>query len=107
MNFNNQLLQKQKIYSNLEYREYLQKNANEIMKNNLYCNLYNYNDFYIQNNELYSNTPHICRTNFDKCDSNKLDYPQTDLRKEFIDNTNLKLRMISPYMGKENIANLS
>jgi hypothetical protein len=94
---NTNLQQSSNIKSNWEYRQYLQKNANDIMKYNTYQAIYTSgnNPYISSNNEEVEKTPFMYYSTYDNRTS-KVSHPNTDLRQSYLEKEQFKSRMISP-----------
>ena len=85
------------INSNWEYRKYMQKNANEIMKYNTmqYINASGNNPYSILNTESVGNTPHLYTSVHDT--KNPVSgYQTSDLKRDYLAKVQMKSRMIAP-----------
>lgn len=83
------------ITSNWKYRQYLQKNANDIMKYNTYEAIYTSgNNPYANRGEADSN-PFLYKSTYDNSVA-KVSHPNTDLRNAYLEKEQFKSRMISP-----------
>jgi hypothetical protein len=85
------------ISSNWKYRQYIQKNANQIMKYNSMQSIYasGNNPYAINNNETVQNVPHIYASIHDTTDP-QYSYPNTDLKQDYIKSQRMKSRLVSP-----------
>jgi len=85
------------IKSNWQYRQYMMKNANQIMKYNTMESIYNSgNNPYINvNNKSVDNTPFIYTSNHDSS-SPIYGFRNSDLKQDYITNEKMKSRMIAP-----------
>jgi len=93
----NTSLQKDKnINSNWNYRQYLQKNANDIMRFNTYQAIYTSgNNPYISNPIEAEQNPVLYKSTYDNSVV-KVSHPNTDLRNAYLEKEQFKSRMISP-----------
>ncbi len=85
------------ITSNWKYRQYIQKNANEIMKSNAmdYINSSGNNPYTLMNTNTVGNTPFLYSSVHD--DSQPLyGYKMTDLKQSYLTKERMKSRMIAP-----------
>jgi len=85
------------IKSNWEYRKYMQKNANEIMKYNTmqYINASGNNPYAILNTASVGNTPHLYASVHDT--NNPVSgYQNSDLKRDYLAKVQMKSRMIAP-----------
>jgi hypothetical protein len=94
---NTNLQKSNDIKSNWIYRQYLQKNANDIMKYNTYQAIYTSgNNPYASSNRVEAEpTPFLYNSTYDNRVS-KVSHPNTDLRKAYLEKEQFKSRMISP-----------
>jgi hypothetical protein len=83
--------------SNWKYREFMQKNANEIMKYNTKSAINNSgnNPYCVINNEKQSNVPLSFSSMYD---TNKY-FDNSDLKESYMKKQQLKLRLVSPQIG--------
>jgi len=93
---NTNLQKNNNINSNWKYRQYLQKNANDIMKYNTYEAIYTSgNNPYTMNQIEAEQTPYLYKSTYDNSVA-KVSHPNTDLRKYYLEKEQFKSRMISP-----------
>lgn len=94
---NTNLQKNANITSNWNYRQYLQKNANDIMKYNSYEAIYTSgNNPYILRNHIQGElTPFLYKSTHDNSVA-KVSNPNTDLRNAYLEKEQFKSRMISP-----------
>lgn len=94
---NTNLQKSANIKSNWTYRQYLQKNANDIMKYNTYQSIYTSgNNPYSSYNRIEAEpTPFLYSSTHDNRVS-KVSHPNTDLRNAYLEKEQFKSRMISP-----------
>ena len=102
---NSKIQKKEGIKSNWEYRQYLQNNANNIMK-------YNYMDFshssgnnpntYVNNNSS-SNSPFVFKSTHDKRKPS-YGYSNSDLKQNYLSREQLNSRMAAPSISTRNIS---
>ena len=94
---NTNLQQGANIKSNWEYRQYLQKNANSIMKYDTYQAIYTSgNNPYMSNdNDGFEKNPFLYYSSHDNREP-KVSHPNTDLRQSYLENEQFKSRLISP-----------
>lgn len=85
------------INSNWNYRQYMQKNAKDIMKFNTMQSINDSgnNPYTILNTRPTENTPHLYRSLHDTSNP-PYGFRESDLRQEFLAKQQLKARMISP-----------
>ena len=96
---NTNLQKNSEIKSNWTYRQYLQNNANDIMKYNTYQSIYTsgnnpYTSKMTQNQEA-EQTPFLYSSTHDNRIA-KVSNPNTDLRNSYLKNEQFKSKMISP-----------
>ena len=85
------------INSNWDYREYMQKNANQIMKYNTMQSIYTSgnNPYTVLNTNPTNNTPHLYNSVHDN--KNPLyGFRNSDLKQDYTKKEQIKSRMISP-----------
>jgi hypothetical protein len=96
---NTNLQKNSEIKSNWTYRQYLQNNANDIMKYNTYQSIYtsgnNPYTLLVLNDPESQQTPFLYSSTHDNRIS-KVSNPNTDLRNSYLKNEQFKSRMISP-----------
>lgn len=98
---NEELQQKSGLYSNWDYRRYLQKNANNIMKYNQMDAVHssgNYPSNYNNGNDsngISVNSPFIFKSTFDKSVP-PYAYNNSDLKQNYLSREQLNARLISP-----------
>lgn len=85
------------ISSNWQYRQYMQKNANDIMKFNSMQAINNSgnNPYTILNTNPVGNTPHLYNSVHDN-NNPTFGFRNSDLKDNYIKNTQIKSKMISP-----------
>lgn len=85
------------IGSNWKYRQYMQKNANAIMRHNTYEAIYTSgnNPYTLLNQVEAEQTPFLYKSTHDNR-SARVSHPNTDLRNAYLVNEQFKSRMISP-----------
>uniref|UniRef100_A0A6C0KRZ7 Uncharacterized protein n=1 Tax=viral metagenome TaxID=1070528 RepID=A0A6C0KRZ7_9ZZZZ len=95
---NNKILAESVINSNWKYRQYMQKNAKQIMKYNTMEYIYTSgnNPFQNQNNELTNKSPYLYLSSNDNRDKNNNLY--SDLKQDYLKNEKFKSRLIAPYI---------
>jgi len=108
---NEELQQKSGLYSNWDYRRYLQKNANNIMKYNQMEAVHssgNYTCYYNNNSNNNSNstsstnnTPYIFKSTHDKSVP-AYGYNNSDLKQNYLSREQLNARLISPSIPTNN-----
>ena len=94
---NKKILTDAGITSNWNYRQYIQKNANDIMKFNTMQSIKasGNNPYTILNTTPNENTHHLYSSLHDT-NNPPNGFRDTDLKKEFLNKQQLKARMISP-----------
>ena len=96
---NQKILVNSGINSNWNYRQYMTKNANQIMKHNSmdYINTSGNNPFTIMNNESVNKSPYLL-TSFQNVNSSSpiVGFNNSDLKQDYVTNERLKARMIAP-----------
>jgi len=94
---NNKILVDTGIKSNWQYRQYMMKNANQIMKYNTMESIYTSgnNPYTNINNETVNNTPYIY-TSLHDTSSPLYGFRNSDLKQDYITNEKMKSRMIAP-----------
>ena len=92
--FNNNILQDSNITSNWKYRQYIQKNASQIMKYNSMESISasGNNPYYgTDTNQSTANIPHL----YNSLQSQSKGY-NSDLKQDFLNSQRIKARMVSP-----------
>ena len=94
---NNKIVVDTEINSNWNYRQYIQKNANDIMKLNSMQSIKasGNNPYTILNTKPNENTPHLYSSLHDT-NNPPNGFRESDLKQEFLNKQQLKARMISP-----------
>jgi len=91
------LLGESGINSNWKYRQYMQKNSNQIMKYNTMQSIYESgnNPYTLLNTNPTNNTPYLYKSTHD---TSKPEYElnHSDLKQDYIVKEQMKARMISP-----------
>ena len=84
------------ITSNWKYRQYMQKNANDIMKYNTMqsINASGNNPYTLLNTNTVNNIPHLYSSLHDT-NNPKCGYRDTDLKRDYMKKQQIKARMIS------------
>jgi hypothetical protein len=97
---NNNLLKNANITSNWSYRQYIQKNANSIMKNNTmqYINASGNNPYSITNNEKLDTNPYLYSSIHDTNEPVYKSPVNSDLKQEYLTKQRMKARMVAPYI---------
>ena len=91
---NNNMLQDSHITSNWKYRQYIQKNASQIMKYNSMESISasGNNPYYgTDTNQSRANVPHL----YPSLQSQSISQ-DSDLKRDFLDKQRIKARMVSP-----------
>lgn len=85
------------IKSNWQYRQYMMKNANQIMKYNTMESIYNSgnNPYTNTNNETVNKSPYIL-TSVHNTSSPTYGLSNSDLKQDYITNEQMKSRMLAP-----------
>jgi hypothetical protein len=94
---NQKILADTGIKSNWQYRQYMQKNANQIMKYNTMESIYTSgnNPYTNMNNEAVNNTPYIY-TSVHDTSSPLYGFRNSDLKQDYVTKEKMKSRMIAP-----------
>ena len=104
---NDRILKKHKIQSNWEYRQFLNKNAKEILENNFKeaCNDTGYNSTIPSNHTgmPYYNVPHF----YDSIEDNTvpLGVKTTDLKQLYLSREQLEARKVAPQITQAELLN--
>jgi hypothetical protein len=85
------------INSNWKYRQYMQKNANQIMKYNSMQTIYTSgnNPYTVSNTNPTGNTPFLYNSLHDNSQP-LYGYRDSDLKQDYMSKTQMKAKMISP-----------
>lgn len=85
------------ISSNWNYRQYMQKNANQIMKYNTMqsINTSGNNPYTILNNNNVESNPYLYTSSHD-INNPSFGFRNSDLKQDYINKVNMKSRMIAP-----------
>ena len=85
------------ISSNWKYRQYMQKNANEIMKFNTMqsINTSGNNPYTVLNTKSVENTPYLYSSIHDTSNP-AYGFRNSDLKQDYITKTQMKSRMVAP-----------
>jgi hypothetical protein len=90
-----QIQQESNLNSNWKYRQYMQKNANQIMKYNTMEAVYSSgNNPYTISNESVNSSPILFNTIHDNSN-----YNNSDLKNSFLTKQQFNSRLISPYIS--------
>jgi hypothetical protein len=94
---NNKIIVDTGIQSNWKYRQYIQKNANEIMKFNSMQAIHDSgnNPHILVNNSSTGNTPHLYNSIHDT-NNPSYGFRNSDLKQNYMDKIQMKSRMIAP-----------
>jgi hypothetical protein len=94
---NQKILTDSGVSSNWKYRQYIQKNANDIMKYNTMqaINTSGNNPYTILNINPVNNTPYLYNSIHDTSKPS-YGFRESDLKQEFLTKQQIKARMISP-----------
>jgi hypothetical protein len=85
------------ITSNWKYRQYMQKNAKQIMKYNTMqtINTSGNNPYSVLNTNPVNNTPHLYKSTHDSSNP-AYGFRNSDLKQDYITKQQIKAKMISP-----------
>ena len=99
---NNNMLIKADINSNWKYRQYIQKNANEIMKFNTMQSIYSSgnNPYAILNTHATQNVPYLYKSLHDT-NNPPYGFRNSDLKQDFINKQRFKSRMVAPNISTD------
>lgn len=91
---NNKIQASSDINSNWKYRQYIQQNANQIMKYNSMESIYSSgnNPYSITSNVVNVPTPFI----FSSIQSPSIGYNNSDLKQDYVKQTQIRSRMVAP-----------
>ena len=94
---NNKLLTDNEITSNWKYRQYMQKNANQIMKFNTMqtINDSGNNPYSVLNTNTTNKTPYLYRSTHDT-NNPEYGFRNSDLKQDYMTKIQRKSKMISP-----------
>ena len=94
---NNKMLADAGIHSNWQYRQYMQKNAKELMKYNTmeYINNSGNNPYTLLNNTPVDKVPHLYNSIHDT-NNPTIGFRNSDLKQSYLTNVQMKSRMIAP-----------
>ena len=94
---NRQIQQNSQLTSNWKYRQYIQANANQIMKYNTMESIYSSgnNPYVVDNKVPSSNVPHIYRSTHDNSNPS-YGYSNSDLKQSYMRNEQMTSRMVAP-----------
>jgi|688.fasta_scaffold350172_2 hypothetical protein len=94
---NDKIKQDAGINSNWKYRQYLQQNANNIMKFNMMETISNSgnNPYAVDNKTPSSNVPHLFTSTHDTS-SPTFGFNNSDLKRDFMTKQQMSARMVSP-----------
>ena len=97
---NNKIQVNSGINSNWKYRQYMQKNANQIMKYNTMESINNSgnNPYTILNTKQTNTSPHLYKSIYDNNDLTYLT-KNSDLKQDYLKKEQMKSRMVSPYIS--------
>ena len=94
---NNDILTQQNIMSNWKYRQYIQNNANQIMKYNSMSAIYaSGNNPYTSESYFSSNTDSNVPVLYNSLYDNRNQENMSDLKQTYLQNEQMKARMIAP-----------
>jgi hypothetical protein len=88
--------------TNWKYRQYIQKNANDIMKHNSmeYINASGNNPYTLINNKPVEHTPYLYANLYDTSQP-KCGYRNTDLKQAYMKKEQMKARMVAPSISTQ------
>ena len=95
---NNDILVNTNINSNWNYRQYVQKNANQIMKNNTMQSISDtgINPYSILNTETLDTSPFIYKSIHDTSSPIYKSPVNSDLKRDYLIKEQMKARMVAP-----------
>lgn len=101
---NNNILSNSGIDSNWKYRQYMQKNANDIMKHNTmqYINASGNNPYALLNNDKLDTTPYLFSSIHDNNMPVYKSPINSDLKQDYLTKERMKARMVAPYISTNN-----
>ena len=96
---NNEIIKKNDIKTNAQYRQFLTNNANDIIYKNQIeaCDQCGYNIKQVQGGINYNNTPYLYTSPFDK--SEPYGYQESDLKNVYLSRQQLQSRKVSPFVN--------
>lgn len=97
---NEQLIKKNNITSNWEYRQFLTKNATTIMEYN-YRESANDTGYIIPTGQEEKNNTMIIPSTFDSLNDRSKSFQKSDLKEIYLTREQLNAKKISPYIQKE------
>jgi hypothetical protein len=99
---NKNILTNTGIQSNWNYRQYMQKNANQIMKYNTMQSIYSSgnNPYTLLNNETTNNTPYLYKSLHDT-NNPPVGFSNSDLKRDYMLKEQMKTRMVAPSISTE------
>jgi hypothetical protein len=94
---NQKIQSESNITSNWKYRQYMQKNANHIMKYNTMESIYSSgnNPYTINNTEPVNKTPYLY-TSIQNTSSPAYGFNNSDLKQDYMTKENMRFRMVAP-----------
>jgi hypothetical protein len=94
---NKKILDDAGIHTNWKYRQYMQKNANQIMKYDTMQAIYSSgnNPYTLFNNEPTNNTPFLYNSLYDT-NNPQYGFTNSDLKQDYLTKEKMKSRMIAP-----------
>lgn len=100
---NNQIRHDEGIKSNWQYRQYMTKNASQIMKYNTQEAIYESgnNPYTLVNNETVQSSPYLYN-NIQQSQGPALSYGQSDLKKSYLEKERIQARLIAPNFSTVN-----
>ena len=97
---NDSIISNANIQSNWKYRQYIQKNANQIMKTNTmqYMNDSGNNPYTLLNTEQLDTTPYLFNSLHDNNAPIYKSPINSDLKQQYLEKERMKSRMVAPYI---------
>ena len=94
---NKNIQQDNGIHSNWKYRQYMQKNANQIMKYNTMQTIHDSgnNPYSVLNNHITNNQPHLYNSIHDT-NNPEYGFRNSDLKQDYMKKQQMKSKMVSP-----------
>ena len=94
---NKNIQQDNGIHSNWKYRQYMQKNANQIMKYNTMQTIHDSgnNPYSVLNNHITNNQPYLYNSIHDT-NNPEYGFRNSDLKQDYMKKQQMKSKMVSP-----------
>ena len=94
---NKNIQQDNAIHSNWKYRQYMQKNANQIMKYNTMQTIHDSgnNPYSVLNNHITNNQPYLYNSIHDT-NNPEYGFRNSDLKQDYMKKQQMKSKMVSP-----------